>query len=164
MNVEIWKDLGYLGYENYLISNYGNIKHRYKGNFLKPTLNTRGYYVVSLSKNGIVKKVKIHRLVAYSFCKGDNKLVVNHIDGNQLNNYYLNLEWVTQSYNLEHAFNIGKTPKYKKKVKCIELNIIFNSSYDASKVLNLSQGAISNVCSGVRKTSGNYHFEWVKNK
>lgn len=42
ISIELWKDLSYLGYENYLISNYGNIKHRYKGNLLKPLVNTRG--------------------------------------------------------------------------------------------------------------------------
>lgn len=32
---------------------------------------------------------------------------MNHIDGNPQNNYYSNLEWTTQSENMQHAFRTG---------------------------------------------------------
>lgn len=69
----------------------------------------RGYEVVALSKNGKTKYLPMHGLVANAFIikpKG-NTVEVNHKDGNKLNNYYWNLEWVTKSENNIHARKMG---------------------------------------------------------
>ena len=50
-----------------------------------------------------------------------------------------------------------------RKVKCIELNKIYDSLSQASKELNLSHGNISRCCNGKLKTVGGYHFEYVDN-
>lgn len=47
-----------------------------------------------------------HRLVAYQFCNPPynfESLVVNHIDGNTLNPYANNLEWITIAANNQHG-------------------------------------------------------------
>ena len=51
----------------------------------------------------------VHRLVAWEWVlKNRNiSLTVNHIDGVKSNNYYMNLEWVTQLENIRHAIKIG---------------------------------------------------------
>ena len=50
----------------------------------------------------------------------------------------------------------------KKKVKCIEKNIIFESASEAARQLNLSSGShISAVCRGERKTAAGYHWEFI---
>lgn len=43
----------------------------------------------------------------------DNKLEVNHIDGDKSNNTVWNLEWVTRLENQRHAQSIGLIPKKK---------------------------------------------------
>jgi hypothetical protein len=48
-----------------------------------------------------------HRLVAEAFVEGDHSLEVNHIDGNKLNCHYTNLEWVSSSQNIKHAWDNG---------------------------------------------------------
>jgi len=56
------------------------------------------------------KQVSIHRMVAEAFIKkpiDGNIYEVNHIDGNKKNNKAGNLEWVTKSQNIKHAYRIG---------------------------------------------------------
>lgn len=50
----------------------------------------------------------IHRVVALAFVDNpDSKLCVKHKDGNKLNNRANNLEWVTRSENMLHAYATG---------------------------------------------------------
>ena len=50
----------------------------------------------------------------------------------------------------------------KIKVYCIELNKVFNSIKEAGEILNLDQSSISKVCKEKLKTTGGYHFKYVK--
>ena len=66
---------------------------------------------------GSVHLVAMHRLVAHHFVPKpkdlvdqglkEDDLVVNHLDGNKLNNNCNNLEWVTHKGNMEHASSTG---------------------------------------------------------
>lgn len=70
--------------------------------------NKKGYYCVKLYKNGLVKNISIHRLVAMAFVKKiKNKTHVNHKNGNKLDNNFSNLDWVTPSENMMHAYKTG---------------------------------------------------------
>lgn len=78
-----------------------------KGTILSPGLDD-GYHSVVVKRNGKRATVKVHKLVANAFLKRTVKThVVNHIDGNKLNNDVSNLEFVTQGYNLSHAIKLG---------------------------------------------------------
>lgn len=115
---EIWCAIQ--GYETlYEVSNLGRVKRiggvvvRSDGvktnvptSILTNTIGKNGYPFVSLHINGFAKKYLIHRLVAQAFLPNpSNKLYVNHIDGNKCNNRVDNLEWVTPSENLHHAYS-----------------------------------------------------------
>lgn len=98
------------GYEDYIIDKYGNVfSMKYnKLKKLKPVLNSWGYPTVALCKNKKQRKVHIHKLIAENFFGTySNKMHVNHIDGNKLNNKVNNLEIVTCSENIKHAYRIG---------------------------------------------------------
>jgi len=80
---------------------------RLKEKVLRPDLS-RGYQRVGLQKNGLRKNFSVHRLVAAAFtgtCPVGKQ--VNHIDGDKLNNQSANLEYVTQSENMQHAYRTG---------------------------------------------------------
>lgn len=110
-NQEVWKDIP--DYKNlYQISNFGRVKslerliYRKNGNYivkekiLKNKTNTKGYLSISMCKNGKVKYVMIHRLVAQAFIPNPNNFpCINHKDENKQNNCVENLEWCTYSYN-----------------------------------------------------------------
>lgn len=67
-------------------------------------VNNRGYKGVVFNKTTHM----VHKLVAKGFCTNpENKLHVNHIDGNKLNNHYSNLEWCTIAENNKHARDTG---------------------------------------------------------
>lgn len=101
-------------YSNYIISDDGQIikcsKMARRGNkFMLPVQTSNGYLRVSLMNEGISKSFMVHRLVAEHFVKGktESNRFVNHKDGDKLNCNYRNLEWVSHSQNMKHAYAIG---------------------------------------------------------
>lgn len=112
--LEIWKDIQ--GYEGlYQISNLGNVKSL-KGPSGKPREKLRvlsnikrAYKQVGLYRKGDKPKNKyVHRLVAEAFLPNpENKPMVNHKDSNPSNNCVENLEWCTQSENMQHGYREG---------------------------------------------------------
>lgn len=111
MTEEIWRPIE--GYEGlYEVSSYGRVKSvdRYDNNnhFRKSELMNffyvGGYLRVVFSKNGIVKKYLVHRLVAQAFIPNpDNLPQVNHKDENKTNNNVDNLEWCDAKYNRNYG-------------------------------------------------------------
>ena len=98
----------------YCITQQGDVVNA-NGKTLAFTVNKKtGYKTVSLWKNNIGSSKTIHRLVALTYLTNPNNLPeVNHIDGNKLNNHVDNLEWVTRSENMIHAYSIGLVEQTK---------------------------------------------------
>lgn len=167
MSNEIWKDI--VGYEGlYQVSNFGKVKNIKTLKILKPSLTYNGYEMVKLSKNSKVKNFRINRLVAEAFIPNPNNYpIVNHKDGNKLNNNINNLEWCSYSYNLIEAYRLKlKTSRIKsKKVNQIQNNKtikIWNSTSEIEKKLGYSSGNISQVCNKKRKSAYGYKWEYLK--
>jgi len=81
---------------------------RLPGKWLSPGIRTDGYPFVNVTDGTIPRSLPIHRLVAQAFVPNPNgRTEVNHIDGDKLNNSVVNLEWVTHSENMIHAWASG---------------------------------------------------------
>jgi hypothetical protein len=118
--MEVWKDI--VGFEGlYMVSNLGRVKSLsriafqtdrkriLKEKILQSRPNGNGYCHVELKKEGISKTIKVHRLVATAFLPNhENKRTVNHIDSNRSNNELNNLEWCTDTENVNHALIKGR--------------------------------------------------------
>ena len=134
---EIWKDIE--GYEGtYQVSNTGKVKriktlikckngHNFTLKEHYIYLNDKGgnYLTVNLNKENKTKRFYVHRLVAKAFIENvNNKSEVNHIDGNKHNNKVKNLEWVTRSENLKHAWDNELFDREKRRniARIIALN------------------------------------------
>lgn len=106
------------GYEHYHISEEGVVMNTLTNKVLRTDLNNSGYRRVTMSSNGKLCRMTVHRLVALTYVDDNvTGLVVNHKDGNKLNNHYLNLEWVTQSENRRHAFKHKLVRRPNSKLK-----------------------------------------------
>lgn len=91
---------------NYTIDTLGIVRNETNGKVLKGTsISKKNRYV----KIHLDKFYALHKLVATHFLgkPNDDTLVINHKDGNRNNNSASNLEWVTQSYNCKHKYEIG---------------------------------------------------------
>lgn len=163
---EVWKDIqGFEGY--YQISNFGRVKSctriaakgkRLSEQLLKGSSVENDYLRVMLYKNSKYKTCRVHSLVAKHFLnKNNNNLVVNHIDGNKLNNHVDNLEYVTYSGNMHHAYNNGlKNANHLYKSVIFSINgdeYTFDKVEDAAKFLNVTPSSLINFLKGRVKNS-----------
>lgn len=110
--MEVWKTIN--DFNNYEVSSYGNIRNVIKNNFLKPIKHSTGYSVVNLCNSDFRKTIRLHKIVATHFIENPfNKDCINHINGIKTDNKVCNLEWVSQSENVTHAYlKINKSSKY----------------------------------------------------
>lgn len=96
----------------YYISNYGRIFSSARNIIISPMITHCGYLSAGLVQQDNTAKRKnylVHRLVMICFKPIENydQLQVNHINGRKYDNYLSNLEWVTQSENMQHCYRNG---------------------------------------------------------
>ena len=149
--VEVWK--GVKGYEDlYQVSNLGRVKSlphlkplakkivMSKEKILTPWDNGRGYKVVSLVKGKKRKNHYLHRLVLYNFVENaEEKPEVNHKNGVISDNKLKNLEWVTRSENIKHAWdNNFYSRKKRALISRINARKLANPIYCYNRERNLT--------------------------
>ena len=160
MYMEIWKDIP--NYQGYQVSNYGRVrthnkithneqfkKRVWKDRVLKPKISKKDNCSrVDLWNDGKHKTLLVYRLVAIAFLglPTDEKMTVNHKDGNRLNNHLDNLEWLTRGDNIRHGFENGL---YHSQKECTLIGdyetYSFKSMSKAGDFLNHSHGYISKI-------------------
>lgn len=107
-------------FPNYTISQTGEIVNIKTNHVKSQWIGKNGYKHVDLQRNGYKRKFAVHRLLALHFIPNPhNKRTVNHIDGNKLNNDLSNLEWTTDSENMQHAYdnNLNTQPRKVKETE-----------------------------------------------
>lgn len=117
MKKEIWKPIP--NFSRYEASDKGrlrstNYKNSGKTKVLKPALANDGYLkTMLLNDDGKYRSWTVHLFICLTFLGEKPKgYEVNHMDGNKTNNSINNLEYVTRSENIKHAYNYGLiTPK-----------------------------------------------------
>lgn len=178
---EIWKNIKNLD-GLYQISNYGNVRsinynHTGKSKLLK-LFDNNGYKRVLIRYHKIAHRFLVHRLVAEAFIDNPyNKPVVNHKDGNKINNFVDNLEWVTCKGNTNHAIehnlrplmNKTKRPRGKdhvmsKRILQYDLNGNFIKEFSCGREINETFSypvrCIQRCCRGERYTYKGYIWKY----
>ena len=177
---ELWKDIkGYEGY--YQVSNFGRIRSidrivkdktgklvKKKGIILKQSpINKQGYLRVNLRKNGEIKTVMVHRIVAKHFVTGYKYgLDVDHIDTNKKNNSSYNLRWVTKSENMMNPITYSRNLEENKKKKKPLIGINLNNGFivEFNCVLDAKKSGFKSVNDNIRgrtKKCKNYKFMFL---
>lgn len=183
LNVEIKWIEGYEGL--YFVDTLGNIvsvpriEGRYihnKYNVMKTKTKNNGYVEVTLMRDGKMKTVLLHRVIAKAFIPNpDNLPWVNHKNGIKSDNRIENLEWCTVSQNTKHAFdnNLGnsKINALKALEKYNALNSYnrivlskdgkeyeFKSTTEAGKFLNTTNNEITRAIRKQQRCKGYYVF------
>ena len=102
----IWKDSPFG--ELYEVSSNGEVRNKRSGRILSQFVSGSGYCLVRILVNGLVKNIRVHRLVASAFIPNPMNLPeVNHKDCNKRNNSVENLEWCGHKDNMKHASRNG---------------------------------------------------------
>lgn len=114
MGAELWSPITEFMVPNvqpfYAVSTMGRVFSFRTNRILRP-LYSKGYLAVSIwLKDNTCKNIKIHKLVMMAFNPNplmNNGLEINHINGNKQDPKLVNLEWVTASENVIHAYETG---------------------------------------------------------
>lgn len=144
-----WEDL-------YEVSIYGEVRNIKNKNIIKGDINSTGYRRVQMCRDGKVKKVFVHRLVAETFLNNYcEDLIVNHKDGNKLNNNISNLEWITRSENNIHAYKNNLTQyEYNGEFKIEFLDntvYTYNSFRECERLTGINKTSLRNWVNGKSK-------------
>jgi len=155
-------------YPNHIIYKNGEM---WNGTRFLTFSKSSNYFNISTSCNND----KVHRIICYAFNPIDDykelndykKLEVNHIDGNTFNNHANNLEWVTPSENMKHAYetniNSKKCVKIIQKTKDGLFINEFPSIAQASRETSIPEHIIRTVSKGKVCNKSKYLWEF-KNK
>ena len=181
--MEIWKYISGYG-EDYQVSNLGRVRSLKRKNIkiMNIKINRHGYCTVYLTKNGILKTLTVHRLVAKAFIPNpENKKEIDHINTIKTDNRVENLRWATRYENCNnpltkekiknnHADISGKNHpcygKYNNNGKKIvqlsekgELIKIWNSGMEIKRELGYDPSYISKCCN--KKKDMCHGYKWI---
>ena len=172
--IEIWKDV--TEFEGlYQISNTGRVKslcaqyQKRRNKILKPIFHN-GYLRIALTSHKKTCYFFIHRLVATAFIPTyQSKQQINHINGIKTDNYFKNLEWVTPSENMKHAYVMGlETPCDNGFKKAISIEDstgkrIYKSIREMCRMEKIDRRSVQRILQGKKSKYKNYKFYYEKN-
>lgn len=146
----IWKAVP--NYEGlYEVSNKGQIWSTKREKLISTYITNMGYERLYLHRNGEKERYTVHRLMMITFYPQPtyDKMIINHKDGNPLNNTLTNLEWCTYSQNTRHAIQSGLITYKLDSTKAEEIREYYGSQTHSQKELaemyKVSTSTISKV-------------------
>lgn len=178
-DIEIWKTVP--DFPDYRISTFGRvwsnkIKNK-KGDvtgYLACPRQSRikngekifQYKQVSCRNNGIIKSIKVHRLVALFIPNPNNLPFIDHIDRDYVNNNISNLRWVTPRENNNNVDKFHSSRSHRHQFRAVvrtDLNDNVLQHYECIRDAKreYGQGAVSCLY-GKSRTCQGYKFKFFE--
>ena len=137
---EEWRTIK--GFDNYEVSNKGNVRNIKTNRQLKIAYQPSGYAIVSLRANGTTRTSAVNRLVMNAFNPiEDNQNVrydVVHIDNDKRNNDLSNLKWITHTDNVLRYATPNEIDKLNSMIYASVKSTIINWYNDIKNKSNQS--------------------------
>lgn len=130
---------------SYHISTEGVVYNRH-GSLMKEEVMSKGYRRIQLRTNGASDKILVHILMGETYELSGTGTQINHIDGDKSNNSISNLEWVTPSENMLHAYATG-----------LKVPVKGEDHYTT----NLTEAIVHNICRMLEEGSRIFHILYV---
>ncbi len=149
-------------FKDYVVYEDGVIVNTRTNKVLSVSICDKGYPKVNFYVNKKVVTRRVHTIVAKAYI--DNPLnlkEVNHINGNKKDFSIKNLEYVTHSENLLHAYRTGlqiAKPGRKTMVLDAEYGIYYDTLREAAKAINMNPHTIANKLCGNRKNNTSIRY------
>lgn len=180
LDKEVWKDIeGYNG--KYQVSNFGRVKSMQRfvkrksesktllsEKLMKIKKDKDGYLLVDLYKDNIIKRMRVHRLVAEAFIDNpENKPHVDHINTIRDDNRVENLRWVTRKENMNNPATYDKLGKHsRKKILQFSTDGTFirewESAREIERELLIDNSWVAKCCKGKCKSAKGFIFKYDK--
>ena len=108
----------------------------------------------------------VHRLVVVSFSGllAAAGKVTNHKDGNKINNHIDNLEVVSQSENVRHAWGLRPRQLIQGRLRGTDAWMTFPSASEAAIRLGISSSNIYNCCNCRQRSAGGYEWRYLEGR
>jgi hypothetical protein len=165
--IENWKEIE--NYEGmYEVSDFGRIRSMertinsrfFPSVIIAQSVNSGGYLRVTLNHPVVKKKTLcVHVLVGKAYVPNLDKLpVLNHKNGNKLDNRASELEWTTHSGNTQHAYDTGLKKKGAEScnariVMDTQTGIFYLTVQEAAETFSINQNTLFYKLSGKRRNN-----------
>jgi HNH endonuclease len=159
---EVWKQV-HTKIGVVFVSSIGRAATNLKKHPTYGSLSAHGYMRFKYTITNNKGRELVHRLVAKAFIPNPNNLpIINHKNGNKVDNRVDNLEWCSQPHNIREAHKLHLIKRTGKPVVRIDLEtgerVVYESASEAARQNSIGKFGIGRTCRHEQKTYAGYRW------